>query len=77
MLHERLFPLDPGVAQLADLVRVILGPLAIVQRRDEAGDDARGPHVDEGVTDVAGIAKVDGQVEKVEPGGLLFGYKCV
>ena len=57
--------LNAGIADVADLFAVELLPLLAVKLVDERNDVLWTNHVDEGVTHVAFVFEVDGQVEEV------------
>lgn len=66
VVHEIGGALDAGVGELADLLAVEPVPPAAVELLVEVEDELGVDEVDEGVSDVAGVEVVDGQVEEVD-----------
>ena len=58
--------LDAGIGEGADLLAVEPAPLLAIELVVEGNDELGMDEVDEGVTHVAGVVVVDGQVEEVE-----------
>lgn len=58
--------LDAGIGERADLLTVEPAPLLAIELVVEGEDELGVDEVDEGVTHVAGVVVVDGQVEEVE-----------
>lgn len=66
VLRKTLKSLHPSVADFANLLRVEEVPLALLEELVEAYRMERMHKVDECITKIAPVAKVDGQIEKVK-----------
>lgn len=77
MVHEIGGALDAGVGELADLLAVEPVPPASVELLVEFEDELGVDEVDEGVSHVAGVEVVDGQVEEVDLHLVVFAQLLV
>ena len=65
LLHQAVFSLDGSIGHLSDLVTIEPIPAEPGARLDEVDDVVRVLEVDEGVSDVAIVGKVDAKVHEV------------